>query len=271
MDQKLEYRFALLLAGLTGFFAGIALTLIVLELTAPAPRTPAGPQSTILWTSGAGADVLAKWSADDGGGIFNSGTGTVTLANNIKHNGNPAIALTISNANGREQAARIFRWGENPVEAYYSVWLYFPQFYDPDEWWNVFQFKSKSESNRPTWVLNVGNLPDGYMRFYLWDDINSKSYNNQLVKPAKRIPVACWVHVEVFYRRSMEENGQIIVWQDGVKLYDLNGVETALADNIQWGLSNYTDQIRPSTATIYAADAVISKARLGPGNGPLCS
>jgi hypothetical protein len=240
-----------------------------------APALSSVPRDSILWSSDDGQGDLSQWSENQGGGIYNSGTGSVTQAQNISHDGHPAIALTITDANGSEQAARIFRWDENPVQAYYSVWLYFPQTYKPANWWNVFQFKSKpdmeADANDPMWVLNVGNNAAGDMVFYLWDAINSKAYDHPLAKPAMTIPVGCWTHVEAYYRRSTKKDGQITIWQDGVKLFDVDGVKTAIAGNIQWGLANYTDQIDPSTATIYAADAMITKTWVNPENGTRCS
>lgn len=243
--------------------------------TRPLATLPSVPRDQILWSGDDGTGSLAQWAADHGGGIYNSGTGDISPASGIFHLGHPAIALTITNANGKEQAARIFRWKENPVEAYYSAWLYFPEVFHPAHWWNVFQWKSKpdmkAEASDPMWVLNVGNFPNGQMRFYLWDAIHGKSLNNRSLHPDTPIPAGCWIHVEAFYRRATDNTGQVTIWQNGIKLYDLSGVKTAIADNAQWGLANYTDNIVPSTATIYAANPMITKSRVGPASGGKCS
>jgi hypothetical protein len=170
--------------------------------------------------------------------------------------------MSITGADGTSQAARIFRWNDPegnslPASAYYSVWYYFPQNYTPAQWWNVLQFKSKSSSGSvdPMWVLNVGNRANGNMYFYLWDAMHSRSYN---ASASVDLPTGRWVHIETYFRRSTANSGQITIWQDGVKLFDLNQIQTTTSDNQQWSLANYTDSIAPSNPVIYADDAVIS-------------
>jgi hypothetical protein len=238
------------------------------------------PRSDILWSANDGAGDLSQWTinpsgGNPGGGIYDAGTGKITMADGIRFNGQPALALSITNANGQEQAARIFRWQENPEQAYYTVWFFFPVQAHPDQWWNIVQFKSKpdvnQERNDPMWVLNIGNSPNGDMDFYLWDGVHQKAVNHPLTGTPKPIPVGCWTQVQVYYRRATDTSGQITIWQDGVKIYDLVGVQTAIADNIQWGLSNYTDRITPSSLTIYASSAMITRSFVPLPSGSHCS
>lgn len=216
--------------------------------------TPSSPPASILWSADHETGDLSQWDKDEGGGVFNTGTGQVIVTNTVAHSGRYAIAMTINDANKQTQAARIFRWGENPKEAYYSAWFFFPQIFKPEEWWIVFQFKSGD----PMWLLNIENRENGDMVFYLWDWINKQGYDNQMTSQITTVPIGRWVHVEAFYRRATDKTGRITIWQDGVKLYDFDGVQTATSDSVHWSLANYTDQITPSTATIYADDAVIS-------------
>jgi len=94
------------------------------------------------------------------------------------------------------------------------------------------------------------------MYFYLWDAMHSTSHD---AATQVDVPVGRWVHIETFFQRSTGTDGQITIWQDGVKLFDLSGIQTTTSDNQQWALSNYTDNINPSSTVIYADDAVISK------------
>jgi hypothetical protein len=229
-----------------------------------AAQSQPAPGGRVLWSADHETGDLSQWSAGDGGGVFNSGTGEVRPSQTVARTGRFSVALSIRDASGQPQAARIFRWAENPLEAYYSAWLLFPERFQTGLWWDVFQFKSPDEAgqSQPTWVLNVGNRPDGEMVFYLWDALNRRSYQDG--SRSTTVPVGRWVHVEAFYRRSTAEAGRIVVWQDGVKLFDRDGVRTAISERVQWSLANYTDWLAPSTATIYADDAVISTVRVGP-------
>ncbi len=221
-------------------------------------------QSQILWYADPHADDLSSWETGEGGGVFESGTGTATVDSSIKHNGNPSIRLTITQADGKHgsQAIRLFRWNEThqQPQAYFSVWYLFPQRYHPAVYWNVFQWKSKTpDRDDPFWILNVGNRPDGKMYFYLYDWQHKKSYQQDAVT----IPERQWIHVEAFYLIASDKTGHVTFWQDGVELYDVPDVQTRYADgDAQWSVDNYTDNISPATATLYVSDPVISHSRL---------
>ena len=83
------------------------------------------------------------------------------------------------------------------------------------------------------------------------------------------VPVGQWTNITAFYRRSLTDTGQITIWQDGAKLFDLNQVQTAIADAVMWSVDNYTNGISPSDATIYVDDAVISRTREGLPRGTI--
>lgn len=234
----------------------------------PAPATkpsaPLASASSVIWSDDTETGNLDQWTAGQyGEAAFNSGNGAVTASTDVAHSGKTSLKLAINDASGASQAARIFRWNDPdgnslPESAYYSVWYYFPQNYTPAEWWNVMQFKSRTSSSSvdPMWVLNVGNRANGNMYFYLWDAMHKQSYD---AATALDLPVGQWTHIEIYFRRSTGSSGQITIWQDDVKLFDLDQIQTTTADNQQWSLSNYTDNITPSNPVIYADDAVISR------------
>jgi hypothetical protein len=209
----------------------------------------------ILWRADQETGDLDQWTTGQfGEAVFNTGTGSVSLSHDVAHSGITSLKMTISGASGTTQAARILRWDNNPVEGYYSVWLDFPRNYRPAAWWNVFQFKSLGAESDPTWVLNIGNRPDGSMFFYLWDAITRKSY---APLTAVNVTPNRWTQVTAYLRRATDDTGRITIWQDDVLLFDVDHVQTALADNVHWGIGNYTDDISPSDPIIYADDAEI--------------
>jgi hypothetical protein len=222
--------------------------------------------SWILWQADHETGDLTQWFAYQNGAVYNSGTGSVKVTGEMARSGRYSLALSVRNAkstDGPAQAARIFRWLENPKEAYYSAWYYFPERVKVREWWNIFQFKSVTadEENLPIWILVVGNLENGDMYLYLWDSINSRSYEED---HPHTLPTKRWVHLQVYVKRANDATGAIAVWQDSDKLIDLQGVQTAYNDNIQWSLNSYTHEIDPSNMMIYVDDAVISTKRITP-------
>lgn len=242
----------------------LALCLLLAFESACSPLAVQRVQSEILWYADPQAHDLSPWETNEGGGVFKTGSGTATVDTGVQHDGHATIRLTVTRADGKHgnQAIRLFRWKETQQhqQAYFSVWYLFPRRYQPAVYWNVFQWKSKThDRDDPFWVLNVGNRPDGKMYFYLYDWQHGKSYQQDEVA----IPERQWIHVEAFYRIASDNTGHVTIWQDGIELFDVANVQTRYADgDAQWSVDNYTDNISPSTATIYVSDPVISRVRL---------
>jgi hypothetical protein len=239
--------------------------------TTPAPS--GGP--TTLWRADNETGDFSQWTARAGGGVFISGSGVASISTNVAHSGSHAVQMSVVTDGVDSEAVRLFRWYEpgNPQypDLYYSVWYYIPQIFQVtgnqvgSDYWNVFQWKSKyflggEERTDPTWVLNVGNRPNGAMYFYLYDEINKRSYSQTL----RNLPVGKWFHVEAFAHRATDNSGHLTFWQDGAQIFDLSGVQTSLGGELQWSVDSYTRSLIPNTAKIYVDDAVISIRRIGP-------
>jgi hypothetical protein len=218
----------------------------------------------VLWEANHETGDTSEWAGSQSGTIFNSGTGKVEWTDEIARSGTGSLALSVRQASGETQAARIFRWAENPPEAYYSAWFYFPELVHPARWWNIFQFKSKlGDRTDPTWIVNVGTDSQGAMRLYLYDAITRTSHHDSVSSEPMVIPVGEWTHIEVLLRQATDDSGRIALWQDGRLLYELEGVQTTLADNVQWSLNNYSDALDPDDVTIFIDDAAIALDRQG--------
>ncbi|MBV9169808.1 MAG: heparin lyase I family protein [Chloroflexi bacterium] len=242
-------------AAAAALYAGVALA-----------QSESGTDTDVIWSADHETGDLSQWTADDHGGPFNTGTGTESASTDVAHTGRYSAVLTIRGAHGAAQAARIFRWDtedEWGTDAYYSAWFYFPQRYRPAVWWNIFQFKSEPDGasqSEPAWSINVGNRGSGQMYLYLWDAITEHSFGQTMAD----LPEKKWVHLEAYYVRAVDSEGRITVWQDGRQLWDVQNVQTTFADNLFWSVNSYTDDITPSTVTIYVDDAAITHTRQSP-------
>ena len=230
--------------------------------TEPAPDPPGpelGDSAVVLWTAGMETGDLSEWAAPGGrdhqGGEFNSGGGDAWASQEQARTGGWSARLELDDGEG---GTRMFRWGESEryPEAYYSAWLYFPQRYEPDVWWNIFQFKSKvGDRNDALWVVNVGNRSNGDMHLYLWDALNERSFGQDRID----IPVGEWFKITCFYRQALAPSGRITCWQDDTLLWDRDGVSTMYPNARQhWSVNNYTDGVAPAPAVIYVDDAAVS-------------
>jgi hypothetical protein len=244
----------------------------------PAPVLQPGC-GAVTWSADHETGDLSEWYVGGGGGEFNSGAATSSASQDVAHIGRYSAKATIHTPNRPvESAVRLFRWNEGRAhrEARYSAWFYFPQRYTASVWWNVFSFKSRdgTAANDPFWSLQIGNRPGGAMYVFLdwWEGLSTegphpgerggRNYSQTL----RDIPVRQWTHLEVYLRQSSAFDGQIIVWQDGVELFNMNNVRTRYpASNgaNEWSVNNYSEIIVPSPTTIYIDDAVISTACIG--------
>lgn len=233
-------------------------------------REPGAPEDPvalkpgeILWRADHEEGNLSDWYAKRGGGEFNSGGGRSSVSRDVAKSGRYAAKMVLTDVD-KTEGVRLFRWDEprREGELYYSTWYYFPKRHNAPNWWNVWQFKSKTSSrNDPFFLIDIANRKGGNMHFRLYDWQERRSYHQSL----KDIPVGRWFHVEVFYKSRGDRTGAITVWQDGTKIFDVKNVRTRYADgDTQWSVNNYTASIKPDPVVTYVDDALISKARVGP-------
>ncbi len=255
------------------------------------PSTPLSPPNApsndgLLWRAGLEGGDVSEWSF-----VAISGDASAQVSSQQAHTGSKSLELQIRNADGSGVSPGVRMEKHNgipgyggatnlPDEAYYSVYYYFPETVSQSGWfWNVFQWKkayitdSGQQSRYPVWVVNVDGDRSGHMRFLLSKAVDDNNHYDpegvEVRQSAIDVPAGRWVHLECFYRWSLEPKGRITCWQDGVKIWDVIGVRTDMSydyeqDPRQWSVDNYAADLNPSTVSIWVDDAAISLTRLGP-------
>lgn len=267
-------------------------------------KLPDSVQSQILWFCDFEDQSFKKWEDNgtdnyySGGGIYITDelNASYGIEETVKNSGNYCAFTTIKNAlyPGQKKAIRLMRWTDKawneggqyfPDEAYYSTFFLIKYPYNPAKepdndpyqdggWWNIFQFKSNnSAGSQPVVVLDLYNQ-NGSMYIGLiikdYQDDNSSDYVQEYIEQSNPIPlkVGSWNHIEVFLKKSSDYTGKIIVWQNGIKIFEKNNIRTILNqdDTSRWGIGNYTDYVTggpiAGTATIYFDDAIVSKVKI---------
>jgi hypothetical protein len=262
-SKKKKVPLAIFLIGL------VVLLLLLFVLKNPFQVRQSAAAATILWSGNHESGTMSDWYENDCGGEFNSGNGVSSASSDVAHSGKYSAKMTID-ATGSDTGVRLFRWCESRASdpaLYYSTWYYFPTNVQvTGGWWNIFQFKSKyAGGNDPYWIVNVGNRSNGEMYLYLYDWVHQKSYDQAIAS----LPVGKWVHLNVFLKRAADNTGQISVWQDGIKIFDIPNVPTVDANaELQWSIDNYANELSPSNVTIYTDDATISTLPSEPNTIP---
>lgn len=232
-----------------------------------------------------------------GRAIFNSNTPpgdcVTTISQDISRSGTHALKMALSGANQATQGCRVFRtWldvqGADgtalPPEGYYSAWYFLPQEITTVDWWNIFQFKSKSErtGSEPMFSFNIDSDGQGNRSLYVYHkkgdttcdclgSCENVSYSEAV--NSVNLPLQEWFHIEAFVKQSshsgeaVNADGELGVWINGVQIIDQPNICTLLrADaRLHWSVNNYTDHIIPSDVVLYVDDAVISSRRIGAG------
>lgn len=217
----------------------------------------------VVWSADHETGNVLQWSTDAGGGVFNSGPATVAAAAvPFARSGEHAMELSIDLSGGEPAGARVFRWGERLEHGFYGAWYYFPKAHRPDVWWNVMQTKSRPPDGETVtmWVVNVAADEDGTMRLYLWDALGALPFPGISAQVDRALPVGRWVHLELYVAHATAPTGRIALFQDGELLLDLTDQVTAMSDDLQWSVNNYSDAIDPSDVVIYVDDAAIRRA-----------
>lgn len=243
---------------------------------------PANVRSSILWFGDVEEGTLDDWNESHlnypGGGVFNTPDvghpdSVSEASRDVAHSGSYSAKNTIKNANGQSRGTRLFRWMDKgwdaggtlfPQEVYFSTWMYLPRAYGTQEFWNVFQIKSKlSGGSKPVWTLNLQSNGDGTMSSYFYTKRNTPNGRPHNVSNPN-IPVGEWFHLEAFVKQGNNNSGHLKFWINGQLAADWPNVTTTLDDHARWSINNYTGGIDGGTATIYYDDAAASTRALHP-------
>lgn len=261
-------------------------------------------RENIYWHSDFEDWTMKKWEDEWTGdyyawwGIFLTDDENVAywVSKKYSHSWKYSSYATIKNATEpwKNKAVRFMRWTDKawneewdyfPDEAYYSVFVYFPEKYDvtkdPENdpnndwwWWNIFQFKSDNNAwSMPVVALDVYNENNN---MYLWLVVKDYKNNNtdkykfeyNIQSNPTNIPVGEWVHLEAYYKKSKKYDWEVKIWQDGKLIFYKSDIRTMLppSETVTWWIWNYTDFIRwwkiDWTATLYFDDAIVSKYKI---------
>ncbi|MGI9595854.1 MAG: heparin lyase I family protein [Acidimicrobiales bacterium] len=207
--------------------------------------------------------------------------------------GRCVVSMTLNHADDSSHAVRLFRrYDRNgdrlPADAYYSVWLYFPDEIVFDNrgtidgepafgFWNVFQVQNdvtQGDERLPLSAFSflAGKLPgDDAMSLNIFSKAAcgaveecDEARSIDQVDPVA-IPTDRWVHFEFRLRSRSDADGRIEVWQDGHRILDFTGqTERPGTARRTFSLNNMGHLHHTPSHTLFADDVLIATAPIHP-------
>jgi hypothetical protein len=178
------------------------------------------------------------------------------------HSGQFAGAFTVLTGTdaGDQGQVRCAREGVFPVQAYYGAWYYFPETATNTGLWNLFHFVGGSDYHG-LWDVSLINGrtdagPTGPLNLRVY------GFLDNTVADGPPVPIGSWVHIELYWKRSKNTNGEIALYQNEVRVVSLKNLVTddSGTGQGQWYVGNLATALRPSESTVYVDDVTISAA-----------
>ena len=141
--------------------------------TEPTAETPPDT-SAIVWKASHEDGDLREWQ-EHGDFITQGKSAYYNMITSPVHGGHYAVSLTIDTegfSSSGSYAAYLFYWDQLPGNAYYySAWYYIPEGTHPQDWWNVWQWKStyngSTDYSVPMYALDIREKSTGQMSLQL--------------------------------------------------------------------------------------------------------
>ena len=221
--------------------------------------------ASILWAATFEVGDLSEWSGDGhGGAVVVQAPVAPSATLTVAHRGRYSGIATLAPVPGTLSINYLFRDQPSVPAAYYSAWFYIASSFTVKSFLSLIHFNSSASGDgknlSPTWDLNLYPRADGSLVAHLYDFVTQTNFEQAAPAP---VPIATWVHFEVFLRKAADATGEVAAWQDGVSILDRRNVMTAATDWLQWDAGASSDDVTPPPAVVYVDDAAISLSRLG--------
>lgn len=224
-----------------------------------------GDDPEFIWWSDHESGDLRDWTADGAGYAWTNEGGNLEFVSQPTRSGRFSVRASVvaTNEAGRISSALLSRREGLPQAAYFSAWFYVPQPIVSTSYWLLFKFRSTSGTE--LWDIDVAEpregAPEPRIRLYSHQsgtDVPALSGGEPI------LPLAHWFQIEAFYRAASDPSGQLSIWLDGDRVFEVTNRVTAPDANIEWGVGAATETMSPNTASLYVDDAAVTTRRLGP-------
>jgi hypothetical protein len=219
-------------------------------------RIPLGVEPA-FWLADHETGDFSQWKEGGDGDTYTSSNANLFVVETPVHSGRYAVRSSIENTSN-QSLARLFRQGNLPKEAYYSIWLYLPKLYGVGQYWNVFEFKARREPNNPTtevylWSLDLRQESNDRLVWYVYDQIGKQELDSAVPVVAA---LGRWTRVTAYVRRATDKTGQVTFWIDDQLLVSQE-IPPVPSDWMCWSVGSVAAGM-PQPSDLFLDDAMIS-------------
>jgi hypothetical protein len=188
------------------------------------------------------------------------GDGEYVVVTEPHHLGRFAAEFKVIGA--EEHQTRCVRQGAFPESAYYGAWYFIPKALKSVEVeWNLWHFKGRDTINEPhhdLWDVSlVKGAQAGEWELEIHDRLappNADRYRSAEPRP---VPFGKWFHIAMFLKRAADASGKIVLYQDGVQLFERTNLRSDASKLNQWYVGNWAEDAEPADSLLYVDDVSI--------------
>lgn len=227
------------------------------------PRGIDEPAQPILWDTA--IDVPWSTGFEDGFCGFATETGYCLAGVDAPYavtdapvrSGTSAAAFPVATQDSLDGVqSRCVRRGVLPESAYYGAWYFVPSLAQTLGNWNLFHFQGgDGEARRGLWDVSLHNGDDGQLYPHIFDQSTGAIYNPPPGAPP--IPIAEWVHIQLFLRRAADASGEVALYQNGELVVRITDIVTDDTVRGAWYVGNWAEDLIPPELTVFVDDVSI--------------
>jgi len=203
------------------------------------------------WRADHETATLEQWLADGQGRTNLQGNGQLDITDERAHSGSYSLTVTIA-ANDTLQHQALIERELRLSEGRYGAWFYLPDAVNTDYW--VLMKLSNGSVDRFDIDIEVPSGGAPHLRLYEHDA-------GWITEPARTaVPIAQWVHIEVLYRSTPNDDGRVMVFQDAEQVLDTGPRSTAPDDEVRFSCGSSSRYVSPAPYRLFIDDASVEAA-----------
>lgn len=209
----------------------------------------------VIWEAGLETGDTSEWSEADQGGVYVANDAEVRVRGDHVRSGDYALEATLISVGQNLPQAMLLR-DLDQREGYYSAYYCLQESYDTS-YWVIMKFRgdgpflgNTETADRFDIDLSTSDV-DGQLHLQL------DEHGGDSELSAIPVPINQWFRIEAFYKSTPEDDGRLIVWQDGVRVFDIGERPTAPSSFVSFGVGVAAWRVSPLPASIWIDDVSV--------------